>query len=128
MISRLEIPSSWRRPVPAVMPVITVSKGMPRAVWVWGSKKISARRTFSPACLQIGVSQVEEVLLGTKYAGAFVVDVEERLEVGELVGSPHLFDESEPQGTCYAGRGRTSSPVRAYLRCAHAVRPSAIRG
>ena len=34
---------------PRVMPPITVSKGIPRSVWVWGSKKISAWRTPSAA-------------------------------------------------------------------------------
>ena len=48
MIRAAETPSSVRaRSTARDSPATTVSKGTPRAVWVCGSKKISARTTLS---------------------------------------------------------------------------------
>ena len=69
-------------------PLITVAMGTPRAVWVCGSKKISAwRDVVGGRTLEISGGQVVEILLGQQHAGAGIVDVEERLQVGERVGA-----------------------------------------
>ena len=82
--------------IPASSPRITVSKPMPRSVWVCGSKKISAWTTrVRRGAIEIGGAEVAEIRLGAQHAGALVIDVEKVLQVGEAVGAPHLLDACE---------------------------------
>jgi hypothetical protein len=62
---------------------------MPRSVWVWGSKKISA--CLTPA------HQISEVALGDEHCGPLVVDVEEGLQIIKLVRGTHLLDRGKRQ-------------------------------
>ena len=52
---------------------------------------------------QIGIHEVEEVLLGHQDGRTLVVDVEERLQIGELVCRTHLLDVRERQVDAVAG-------------------------
>src|SRR5450830_1809308 len=70
----------------AAMPLSTTSKGMPRSVWVCGSKKGSVWITFRLAAQQVGPGQVVEVLGGAQHVGALVIEVEEFLQVVEGIG------------------------------------------
>ncbi len=79
-----------------VNPSMNTRNSIPLAVWVWGSKKISARRTPSSlARLEVGEHQIVEVVFSHEDRRTLVVDVEEGLQILEVVGRPDLLHRSE---------------------------------
>ncbi len=66
----------------------------PRLVWPCGSKNISTCRDIvGLRALEIGPGEIKEVLLGDQHRHALVVDVQEILQLGELIGRAAALDE-----------------------------------
>ena len=109
------------------MPATTVAIGTPRSVCVCGSKKISlCIDVVGERAFDVRHRHVVEVLLVQQHARARVVDVEERLQVGERVGGAQRVDRVVRELHAVAlARARRSVRVRASLRYGCAARPSA---
>src|SRR5215213_9323626 len=69
---------------------------------------------------EVGPGQVVEVTLVEQYLGALVVEVQERLQVGEVVGLANLPHRAVPR---WKRLSRTLSPVPTSLRCECAAPP-----
>ena len=92
-ISRVEMPnSSLGMASTDAMPSTHVSSGTPRDRWACGSKRSprAAPRRGGPG--QIGAGEVREVLLGPQHRHVGEVQVEERLQIGELVPRAQLVE------------------------------------
>ena len=61
-------------------------------------KKLDVTNIVSPRALDVGGGQVEEVLLGLQHGSTGVVEVEEGLQIGKLVGGAHFLHRSVRQG------------------------------
>lgn len=74
------------------MPSNTVAKAMPRAVCVCGSKKISVCDAIGMRAAQVGQGQRMEIVLVAQHVGTGVVEIEEGLQVGKIVGRAQRLD------------------------------------
>ena len=111
---------------PAVRPLTIAPSGTPLARWVCGSKKISARRTLhSLRPAEVGRRQLVEVLLAAQHLQVRVVQVEERLQVGERIPRPELVEIGSRKPDTVCGQPAPgSSPAPTSPRCARAARQS----
>ena len=111
-----------RRPQPS----ITVSNGIPRAVCACGSKNISACTTPCRArAREVRVGELGEIRFGAQHRHRRIVEVEERLQTGELVrrAAAHRPTRTAASRGC-ARRARTissGSSVPSMCRCSSAL-------
>src|SRR5439155_18011120 len=103
--------------------------GSPRGVRLRVEEDLGVAHIVGGCPSQIGHGHLVEVTLSAQDGGPLVVNVEEGLQIGELIGPPQGIrpnrDEAPPR--C-AARSRTSARARENLRCECAAPPSGFGG
>jgi hypothetical protein len=66
-------------------------------------ERLDVADTVRVGAREVRQRQLAEVLAGNEHGAGGVVDVEERLQVGKVVGGPHLLDRADRERDAVAG-------------------------